>query len=91
MTHDHEPLESHQSFQLGRVITRVIKCDDSSIPYSRREITALIDDDNWKAVAEAVDTVGENRLEVVRFLNNRNCEPRLLENNRFFMRNWTTS
>ena len=59
MTHDHEFLESHQSFQPGRVLTRVIKCDDSSIPYSRREITALIDDDNWKAVAEAVDTVGE--------------------------------
>ena len=26
---------------------------------SRRDITALIDDANWKAVAEAVDRVGE--------------------------------
>ena len=26
---------------------------------SRREVTALIDDPNWKAVAEAVDKVGQ--------------------------------
>ena len=39
--------------------------DFSAKSGSRRDITALIDDPHWKAIAEAVDTVGEMRIHVL--------------------------